>query len=93
VLERLGWPFVRVRGSAFYRDPDAALRRVFDRLGELGIAPMKDAEERGDEPAPERTLIEELEGLRAQPSSSGAVESSAPAQKTARRTRRFARPR
>ncbi len=26
ILERLGWQFVRIRGTAFYRDPDAALR-------------------------------------------------------------------
>lgn len=30
VLERLGWQFVRIRGSAFYRDADSALRPVFD---------------------------------------------------------------
>jgi very-short-patch-repair endonuclease len=91
VLERLGWPFVRIRGSAFYRDPDAALRRVFDRLRELAIAPMKGAEEREDEPSLERTLIEELEGMREQPIAS--PESSAPVQKATRKTRRFGRPR
>jgi hypothetical protein len=39
ILERLGWQFVRIRGSAFYRNPDLAMRPVFDRLGELGIFP------------------------------------------------------
>jgi hypothetical protein len=71
VLERLGWEFVRIRGSAFYRDPDAALRRVFDRLEELGIKPMA-PEEREPEPlvvdtAPPKSLIEELEELLARP--------------------------
>ncbi len=42
ILERLGWQFVRIRGTAFYRDPEAALRRVFDRLQELGITPIRD---------------------------------------------------
>jgi very-short-patch-repair endonuclease len=40
VLERVGnCVFVRVRASLFHRDPDAALRPVWERAGELGIAP------------------------------------------------------
>jgi very-short-patch-repair endonuclease len=38
VLERLGWQFVRIRGSIFFRDEDRALRPLFQRLNELGIA-------------------------------------------------------
>ena len=38
-LERLGWTFVRVRGSQYFRDPDAAMRPVFERLAALGISP------------------------------------------------------
>lgn len=37
VLERLGWKFVRIRGSEFYRDPDAAIAPVFARLELMGI--------------------------------------------------------
>ncbi|TYO92792.1 AAA domain-containing protein [Desulfallas thermosapovorans] len=40
ILERLGWTFVRIRGSVFYRDPDKAMQPVFDRLNELGITPQ-----------------------------------------------------
>jgi very-short-patch-repair endonuclease len=67
VLERLGWQFMRIRGSAFYRDADAALQRVFDRLKELGIEPQKTAAEAETEAASTpigKTLIEELEELR-----------------------------
>lgn len=39
ILERLGWEFVRIRGSAFYRNPESAMRAVFDRLMELDINP------------------------------------------------------
>ncbi|MBU6401847.1 MAG: DUF559 domain-containing protein, partial [Verrucomicrobia bacterium] len=39
ILERLGWMFVRVRGSLFFRDQDRALEPVFRRLQELNIAP------------------------------------------------------
>ncbi len=37
VLERAGWKFERIRGSAFYRDPDAAMQPVWDHLDRLGI--------------------------------------------------------
>jgi hypothetical protein len=39
ILERLGWRFVRIRGSLFFRDPDEAMRPVFERLQTLGIPP------------------------------------------------------
>jgi very-short-patch-repair endonuclease len=38
-LERLGWKFVRIRGSVFFRDEERAMRPVFERLNELGITP------------------------------------------------------
>jgi len=37
VLERAGWTFERIRGSAFYRDRSAALQPLWDRLDSLGI--------------------------------------------------------
>jgi very-short-patch-repair endonuclease len=37
VLERAGWTFERIRGSAFYRDPDTALLPLWQRLADLGI--------------------------------------------------------
>jgi very-short-patch-repair endonuclease len=37
ILVRLGWQFVRIRGSIFFRDEDRAMLPVFERLGELGI--------------------------------------------------------
>jgi very-short-patch-repair endonuclease len=37
VLERAGWTFCRIRGSSFYRDPDAALQPLWARLEELDI--------------------------------------------------------
>jgi len=39
ILERLGWTFVRIRGSLFFRDEERALEPVFRRLQELSIAP------------------------------------------------------
>ncbi|TKB78870.1 MAG: DUF559 domain-containing protein [Nitrospira sp.] len=40
ILERLGWVFVRIRGSVFFRTPDAAMATVFSRLNQLGIEPI-----------------------------------------------------
>ncbi len=37
VLERANWTFERIRGSAFYRDPEAALGPLWQRLQDLGI--------------------------------------------------------
>jgi len=37
ILERLGWRFVRIRGSQFFRNPEQAMEAVFARLRSLGI--------------------------------------------------------
>ena len=39
LLERLGWTFLRIRGSEFYRGPAATMRWVTTRLEELGVTP------------------------------------------------------
>lgn len=41
ILERLGWKFIRIRGSVFFRDADRAMSTVFARLDELGIVPER----------------------------------------------------
>lgn len=40
ILERLGWRFVRVRGSEYFRDPDAAIARIRASLSQLGVEPI-----------------------------------------------------
>jgi very-short-patch-repair endonuclease len=37
ILERLGWRFVRIRGSSFFSDPSTAMKPVFDKVDALGI--------------------------------------------------------
>ncbi|MEU5883459.1 AAA domain-containing protein [Spirillospora sp. NPDC047279] len=44
VLERLGWRFWRVRGSAFFRDPEAALTPLWPLLETMTIHPASSAE-------------------------------------------------
>jgi very-short-patch-repair endonuclease len=36
-LERCGWRFIRVRGTEFFRDPDATVARALRRLTEFGV--------------------------------------------------------
>ncbi len=38
-LERLGWRFIRIRGSAFYSDPDKTMQWVFAQLEKHKIKP------------------------------------------------------
>lgn len=60
ILERLGWQFVRIRGSAFYRNPERAMEPVFSRLKELGIPPVGID---GEAPSSDMTLVHELAAL------------------------------
>lgn len=46
-LERVGWEFVRIAGSAFYRDADAALEPLWSALEERNIRPATGAEGSG----------------------------------------------
>jgi len=39
MLERCGWTFWRVRGSTFYRNPEAALEKLWSALDQLRIYP------------------------------------------------------
>lgn len=39
ILERLGWRFARIRGSQFFRAPEAAMKSVFAKLEAMGIPP------------------------------------------------------
>ena len=57
VLERLGWRFVRIRGSHFFRDPEDAMSLVFDALRLKGIEPEA---ELPIEPAPASELLDRV---------------------------------
>src|SRR4029077_13855733 len=39
VLERMGWIFTRIRGTEFLRNPDRAMKAVFEKLQMLEISP------------------------------------------------------
>lgn len=40
ILERLGWRFVRLRGSEFFRNPETSMQTIFKKLEELEILPV-----------------------------------------------------
>ena len=40
MLERLGWTFIRIRGSVFFRDEGSAMAPVLAKLNDLGIEPL-----------------------------------------------------
>ena len=45
MLRRLGWDFIRVRGSEFFRSTDRTMKKLQRRLQAIGIAPVGPAED------------------------------------------------
>ena len=60
VLERLGWVFARIRGSVFFRDPQRAMKSVFEKLNNLEIYPAQDTTEASTPPAATNELTERV---------------------------------
>lgn len=58
VLERLGWRFIRVRGSEFFRRPDRALIPLYERLERMGIEPQGGASTPTDTDLSKRVIAE-----------------------------------
>ena len=62
ILERLGWQFIRVRGSEWYLDPEAALEKIIGNLESLGIAPQADEAIAADSQAARTELLTYVRG-------------------------------
>lgn len=39
ILERLGWRFIRIRGSEYFRNPEETVKRVLNGLNSFGVFP------------------------------------------------------
>lgn len=39
ILERIGWTFIRIRGSEYFKDPESTIDRVVKELEEYGVMP------------------------------------------------------
>lgn len=48
ILERLGWRFIRIRGSEYYRAPEKTINRVINELSAFGIEPETAVEMEND---------------------------------------------
>lgn len=48
ILERLGWRFIRVRGSEYFRNPEASMNRICSELDALGIEALGNEEDPGN---------------------------------------------
>jgi very-short-patch-repair endonuclease len=59
VLERLGWQFIRIRGSQYYRESERVMRDVEYRLGLLGVQPA-DGVAPNTLPSPNHALVERV---------------------------------
>ncbi|KGN00298.1 hypothetical protein Z969_09985 [Clostridium novyi A str. 4570] len=57
ILERLGWRFIRIRGSEFFSDESGSMERVIKKLNELEIYPEDNHENLKDENVLKNTVI------------------------------------
>jgi very-short-patch-repair endonuclease len=60
VLERMGWIFTRIRGTEFFRNPDRAMKPVFEKLQLLEISPNGAASDAPLKKPPSGDLIERV---------------------------------
>src|SRR5260370_38503536 len=60
VLERMGWIFTRIRGTEFFRNPDRAMKPVFEKLQLLEISPNGAASDAPAKKQPSGDLIERV---------------------------------
>ncbi len=69
VLERLGWKFVRIRGSRYYANKTACLEDVYSKLEDLGIYPKARAEKTASTELLDRVRVAMKEDAPTEPSS------------------------
>lgn len=58
VLERLGWRFIRIRGSEYFGNPNRALTPLYERLETMGIEPQTIAAVTADSELRKRVIAE-----------------------------------
>ena len=60
VLERMGWIFTHIRGTEFFRNPERAMKPVFEKLQLLEISPNGAASDAPAKKQPSADLIERI---------------------------------
>jgi very-short-patch-repair endonuclease len=60
VLERMGWTFMRIRGSEFLRNPARARQAVFEKLEKMEIPAIPSPADSAGDPRREHEVIERV---------------------------------
>jgi very-short-patch-repair endonuclease/DNA polymerase III delta prime subunit len=60
VLERMGWIFARIRGTEFFRNPERAMKPVYEKLQHLEISPNGTSSSTAKKSQPSADLIERV---------------------------------
>ncbi|MBC8059403.1 MAG: AAA family ATPase [Clostridiaceae bacterium] len=67
ILERLGWRFIRIRGSEFFRDPETTMNMVFEKLESMEITTTGlETSEKEDDNELKGRIVGRAEEIRAQ---------------------------
>jgi len=66
ILERLGWRFIRIRGSEFFREPEATMKEVFKRLEGLEINTTTEIAMEEDKDELKNRIVKRAEEIREQ---------------------------
>lgn len=66
ILERLGWRFIRIRGSEYFRCPEKTIERVVSELRAFGIEPENGADKTIDANVRNTELLQRVENRAAQ---------------------------
>ncbi|WP_252231886.1 AAA domain-containing protein [Clostridium sp. ZBS15] len=65
ILERLGWRFIRIRGSEFFSDESGCMERIIQKLNELEIYPEESNDDSNDHNTLKNTIISRSQEIRA----------------------------
>nr|WP_269205515.1 DUF559 domain-containing protein [Clostridium botulinum] len=65
ILERLGWRFIRIRGSEFFSDESGSMERVIKKLNEVEIYPEESNHDSNDDNILKNTIISRAQEIMA----------------------------
>lgn len=65
ILERLGWRFIRIRGSEFFSDESGSMERVIKKLNEFEIYPEESNHDSNDDNILRNTIISRAQEIMA----------------------------
>ena len=64
ILERLGWRFIRIRGSEFFSDENKTMENVIEKLNELEIYPEENDKNLDDDNVIKNKIISRAQEIR-----------------------------